>query len=116
MPATSSRASFAQQLTSLDKARLEMFAPLFDIEFIPKDDNTVQLRLRSPSDGSVSEHVVSADRAHVRLLAELCSRTVRWVYYHPGESVLCSFLGQTDAKITRISELYARWKSEGAPT
>jgi len=116
MPATLSRASFAQQLTGPDKARLEMFAPMFDIEFVPKDENSVLLRLRCPCDGAVTEHLVSNERAHVRLLAELCSRTVRWVYYHPGESVLCSFLGQTDAKIARISELYARWKNEGAPT
>lgn len=116
MNATVARPSFAQQLTHTDKARLEMVAPLFDIEFLPQEDGTVMLRLRSPVDDSLTEHHVSAERAHVRLLAELCSRTVRWVYYHPGESVLCSFLGQTDAKITRIGELYARWKSEGAPS
>lgn len=109
------RTSFASQLTRIDKARLESFAPLFDIEFLPQDDNTVVLRLRSPQDNSVSEHRVSGERAHVRLLTELCSRTVRWIYYHPGESILCSFLGQTDAKISRIGELYVRWKAEGAP-
>lgn len=109
------RRSLAQTLTRIDKARLESFAPLFDIDFLPQPDDTVLLRLHPVvGDSPPVEHRLPCERAHVRLLAELCSRTVRWVYFHPGESVVCSFLGQPDAKVRRISELYARWKSEGA--
>lgn len=115
MNSSVARSSVAGQLTRIDKARLELFAPMFDIEFMPEENGSVMLRLRSPQDGALTEHCISAERAHARLLAELCSRTVRWVYYHPGESVICSFLGQTDAKIGRIGELYRRWKTEGAP-
>lgn len=115
MDSSAGRTSLAQQLTGGDKSRLEAYAPLFDIEFAHMADGRCRLRLQSP--GRPDEELdLPETRAYLRLLAELCSRTVRWIYFHPGESALQSFMGQTDAKIRRVATLYARWKNDGFPT
>lgn len=101
----------SSQLTPVDKARLESFAPLFGIEFCKSEGGRACLRFMSFRD-EPEEHVLPEDRAYVRLLAELCSRSVRWIYFHPGESAHVSFLGLTDARIKRVSELYARWRKD----
>lgn len=103
--------SIADQLTTDDKRRLENIAKLFDIEFLPQQNGTVLLRVGPHP----QEYLVSAEKAHVRLFTELCSKTVRWVYFHPKESAITSLLGQTDARLRRIAELYAKWMRDAGP-
>lgn len=88
-----------------DKARLQKFAPLFDIEFWQLDEATYLLR---SCDGLSSlEKTLPCEHAHIRLLMEICERSVHWLYFHFGESCRDTFLGQPDARIERIAALYA---------
>lgn len=92
-------------LTTADKARLENFAPLFDIEFRKTSDGNY--RLRTYSDTFVCEQTLPATVAHVRLLMEICERAVHWVHFHFAQSCRDSLLGLTDERIHRVAELYA---------
>ena len=97
-------------LTADDKARLEKVAPLFDVGFLKtSDDNYL---MRTCSDAVTIEECLPARSAHFRLLAEICERVVPWVYFHLDESCRDSLLGQTDARIARIAELYAIARDE----
>lgn len=92
-------------LSTEDKARLQKFAPLFDIEFCHLDETTWLLR---SSDGVISfEKTLPCEIAHIRLLMEICERAVHWVYFHMGESCRDTFLGQSDVRIERVAALYA---------
>jgi len=50
-----------------------------------------------------------------RLAVELCSKTIRWVYYQPGVVCAQTSLGIPDSKIDRLAQLYQRWKRNGFP-
>ena len=95
-------------LSDRDKQRLEQFAPLFDIQFRREVDGHYLLVVRD--NDSVRENQLSAGAAYIRLLAELCEKTLRWVYFHPGAQCNDSLLSLTDAKLERVAELYRRYQ------
>ena len=91
-------------LTSVDNARLRKFAPIFGFEFRQIDDKTYSLR--SIDGGSACDVLLSTESAHVRLLNEIGSRAAKWVYFRVGTSCRDSLLGLSDARLTRVAELY----------
>ena len=93
-------------LSDLEKGRLERHAPLFGLELQRRGPEQYVLSRRE--DDTVKEVELSPRDAHLRLLSELCERTLPWIYYHPGMSCSASFLQHSDQKIRRIGELYAR--------
>jgi hypothetical protein len=62
--------------------------------------------LRFPDGTSVRELELDSECAHLRLLAELCERTVPWVFYSLGGSCSDVYLGHSDGRIRRLAELY----------
>lgn len=90
-----------------EKARLERLAPLFHIDFRVSDCGQITLALRNPYRDS-TEVFVDSEHAHIRLLAEVCSRAVNWVYFHVGEPAHISLFSLTDARLARIAELYTK--------
>lgn len=107
--ATISPSRTALELDATDRERLESFAPLFDVlvEHTPEG----QVSLRVLDQGGWRESRISADRLHTRLLAELCEKTLRWVYFHVGQSARESLLSLADKRIQRIAELYRQQKT-----
>lgn len=104
-------------LTPLDVNRLIKLAPKFDVEIVgPTDDDTISLKVVDPRTGAVRELTLQRDIALSRILAEVCSRTVRWIFFHSGEPASRSLLKNTDARLARIAELYALWKEQGCPS
>ncbi|MNR71596.1 hypothetical protein D3C71_22270 [compost metagenome] len=95
----------APELNESDRKRLEAFAPLFDVvvDAMPEQDN---IKLRVLDRGGWRESQVRRERLHTRLLAELCSKTVRWVYFPLGEPCHKALLGLADSRIERIAQLY----------
>lgn len=91
-------------LTSEDNARLRKFAPIFGFEFRQIDDKTYSLQ--SIDGGSACDVLLSSESAHVRLLNEIGSRAAKWVYFRVGTSCRDSLLGQSDARLMRVAELY----------
>ena len=105
MVRTKQRTSGAMVLRDEDTARLEWLAPYFDIAFARTSCGKYELRRLE--DHIAGPAALSQDVAHVRLLIELCSRCAPWVYFHFGQSCKTTLLGQTDAKLLRIAQLYA---------
>lgn len=101
-------ARMPRTLSDSDKARLEKLAPLFDIQFKKIDGTSYSLKV----DGG-KEHTLSARFAHFRLLSELCSKTVGWIYFHKDETCDVSFLSETDERFKRLSSLYRKRKASG---
>lgn len=101
-PALSTNRS--QFLCSADNARLRKFAPIFGFEFQQIDDTTYSLR--SIDGGRACDVLLPTERAHIRLLNEICSRAAKWVYFRLGISPRDSLLGQSDARLMRVAELY----------
>ena len=97
------RTSFS--LSPADEARLEKFAPLFDIDFQKVDAHTYALQACGGEQGS--DVLLPVAIAHRRLLAEISERAVKWVHFHLGQSCRSSLLGQGDARLSRVAELYA---------
>lgn len=99
---------FAPQLarhvfTSEEVERLYRLAPLFDVTAVRSNDK-VHLSVK---DGPVQRTVeLPACHAHVRVLSELCEKTIRWVYFHEGEHCARSLLSLPDARLHRLAELY----------
>lgn len=91
-------------LTSADNARLEEIAPLFGLDFHRADDKTYSLR--SADAGRVCDVRLGADVAHIRLLAEICSRASKWIYFNFAVSPRDSLLRQSDARLMRVASLY----------
>jgi len=91
-------------LTSTDCVRLEAIALSFGVEFQQVDEATY--RLRSADDGRVCDVLLSVEVAHIRLLAEICSRASKWVYFNFEVSPRDSLLRQTDARLMRVASLY----------
>lgn len=106
---TANTYSVLDHLQPADRERLEAYAPLFDVVVSPLPENQVQLRVLDR--GGWREHVIGAESLHVRLLSELCSKTLRWIYYPVGTPCYEALLGLAEARIRRISELYQRQKA-----
>lgn len=112
MPAINPKKPFFH-LASADEASLRKFAPLFDIQFRQVDEATYSLRELDREDGP--ESMLPAALAHRRLFAEISSRAVPWVHFHPGASCRDSLLGKDETVLQRAAQLYAR-NRETAPT
>ena len=91
-------------LTSADCVRLEEFALNFGVEFQQIDEATY--RLRSSDAGRACDVLLSAEVAHFRLLAEICSRASKWVYFNFAVSPRDSLLRQSDARLLRVASFY----------
>ena len=93
-------------LTSTDRARLEVIAAWFAIEFRPQNDGGYVLR--SLLSGANMEVFVPPETAHKRLIAEISSRAAPWIHFHMNASCRNSLLDNSDARLMRIGELYLR--------
>ena len=91
-------------LTSADCVRLEAIALSFGVEFQQIDEGTY--RLRSDDAGRACEVLLSAEVAYIRLLAEICSRASKWVYFNFEVSPRDSLLRQSDARLLRVASFY----------
>ena len=91
-------------LTSADCVRLEAIALSFGVEFQQIDEATY--RLRSSDAGRACDVLLSAQVDHFRLLAEICSRASKWVYFNFEVSPRDSLLRQSDARLLRVASLY----------
>ena len=91
-------------LTSADCVRLEAIALSFGVEFQQIDETTY--RLRSSDAGRACDVLLSAEVAHFRLLAEICSRASKWVYFNFEVSPRDSLLRQSDARLMRVASFY----------
>jgi hypothetical protein len=91
-------------LTSADCVRLEAIALSFGVEFQQIDEATY--RLRSSDAGRACDVLLSAEVAHFRLLAEICSRASKWVYFNFAVSPRDSLLRQSDARLLRVASFY----------
>jgi hypothetical protein len=99
----------AQNLNEVDRQRLEDFAPLFDVVVERLPEGPVSLRVLDI--GGWRESRINPERLHTRLLAELCEKTLRWVYFPVGQPCHEALLGLADKRIRRIAELYRQQKS-----
>ena len=91
-------------LSSVDRVRLEEIALSYGLEFRKIDEATYSLR--SADAGRVCDVLLGADVAHVRLLAEICSRATKWVYFNFEVSPRDSLLRQSDARLLRVASFY----------
>lgn len=92
------------RLSDLDKVRLEQHAPWFGLSIRPEKDGTYTLsHLRGPT---VQVVQLDAESVHLRLLAELCERTLPWIYYALGDSCADVYLRHSDSRVRRFAELY----------
>lgn len=98
-------------LTSADKARLEEIALFFGVDFHQINDKTYSLR--SSDVGRACEVLLSAEVAHLRLLAEICSRASKWIYFTFEVSARDTLLRESNARLMRVAELYAADRDAG---
>ena len=89
-----------------DRVRLEVIASWFAIEFRQHKDGGYVLR--SQISGSEREVALPQETAHKRLLAEVCSSSADWIYFHCGESCRDSLLNNSDARLLRVARLFLR--------
>ena len=92
-------------LTSTDNARLEEIAPIFGLDFHQTDDKTY--RLRSADAGRACDVLLSAEVAHIRLLAEICSRASKWICFRFEVSARDTLLRESNVRLMRVAALYA---------
>lgn len=91
-------------LSRYEIERIFRIAPLFDVFAEPCQDGQILIRVQ---DGKTWRSVrVSPEIANVRVLTEVCEKTVRWVHFHEGEHCARSLLALTDARLERLSHLY----------
>ena len=64
-------------LSDLEKGRLERNAALFGLAL--RQDGPDRYVLSRQEDDTVKEVVLAAKDAHLRLLSELCERTLPWI-------------------------------------
>jgi hypothetical protein len=88
-------------------------AELFDIYLTRPAPDLVHFKVYDK--GGWREFDLPASIAMIRLATELCSKTLRWVYYRPDRCCVDTFLALSDRKIRRLGELYQRWKAAGFP-
>lgn len=100
------------QFSTADVERIFRIAPMFDVN-VRASDEEVSIQVQ---DGSQQRSITLPRRvAHLRVLTEVCEKTIRWVYYHDGEHCARSLLSLTDARLERLAELY-RLKGREFPT
>ncbi len=92
------------RLSNLDKARLEQHAPWFGLSLRYEKDGTCMLNC--PRGATVQVVGLDAESVHLRLLAELCERTLPWICYAVGDNCADVYLGHSDLRIRRLAELY----------
>jgi hypothetical protein len=103
-------------LTLADFQRLERIAQEFDISVQRAAQGLVCIRLNTElPDQEPVLLALPEDQAYTRLLAELCSRSVRWLYFNFKEPASVTFLKQTDIRLLKVAKLYQKWKSQGCP-
>lgn len=91
-------------------ARLSRIAPLFDIEI--RDIGDCEVELSGP--GFSGEWLIlPEDLARLRLVAELCEQTLRWVPYSFKEPADVTLLSHPDARLERIAFLRRRAIEQG---
>ena len=101
-------------LTEFEKRRLLKLAPLFDIQVEALEES--QLRVYGgPNKARTRYEDLPADLAYCRLVMELASKSARWIYFHSKEHCKDTLLNVSDARLTRIAELYRAWKDKGFP-
>ncbi len=102
------------RLSDLEKARLEEHAEWFGMSL--KQERNRQYTLRLAEGSTAREVQLGSESAHLRLLAELCTRTAPWICYAVGDSCAEVYLGHSDFRIRRLAELYAQraeWEDVG---
>lgn len=97
------------QLSAEERARLETLASLFDVVVDKPTAGTVKLRVLDH--GGWRESEIKVERLHTRLLAEICSKTLRWVYFPLGSPAHRALLDLADKRLERISVLYHQQKN-----
>lgn len=103
LPVTQARhSSFKFTKEQID--RLILLARQFDIQVLRQDENYTELQIRDGE--TVRACTVPTPKAHLRILTELCEKTVRWVYFHDGMHCAHSLLSLSDARLMRLAELY----------
>lgn len=105
--------SVFSQLTDDEISRLKQWACLFDI--VIEEIRAEKWRFRVLYREGWITFDVPANVAPIRLSSEICSKTIRWIYYQPGKFAAKIFLAQPDQKIERLGVLYAKWKELGFP-
>lgn len=108
-------AQVANPFSAAQVERLCRLAPLFDISLTFASPEQATLVITDPATQVPEILTLSPESALRRAMSEICSRTVRWVFYHGGEPASRVFFDHTDARLIRISELYRRWKASGCP-
>lgn len=95
------------KFTQDEVERLYRLAPLFDVSTVHRE-GVVAICVK---DGPVQRTVELPEcLAHVRVLTELCEKTLRWVYFHEGEHCARSLLSLTDTRLHRLAELYREYE------
>ena len=107
---TDPRLSIEDRLTDDAYARLSRIAPLFDIEIRYIGDSEVEL---SGPGFSGEWLVLPEDLARLRLVAELCEQTLRWVPYSFKEPADVTLLNHPDTRLERIAFLRRRAIEQG---
>jgi hypothetical protein len=92
------------RLSDLDKTRLEEHARWFGMSLLPEENLGYTLRFLEGA--TFREIALGAESAHLRVLAELCSRTAQWICYAVGDTCANVYLGHSDLRIRRLAELY----------
>ena len=88
---------------------LEKLAPLFDIEIKLVSEFEVELVVFNGNAFQVSK--LEKNKLYRRLLAELCSKTLKWITYRQSESIVDTFFNVPEERMMRIAHLYKKSKS-----
>jgi hypothetical protein len=104
LPAVTARGPLL--LSDLDKLRLERYAPWFGLT-LRKGQGTASV-LEWTEGTNVRLITLSAENAHLRLLAELCERVLPWVMFTAGDSCADVYLGHGESRIRRLAELFSQ--------
>ena len=91
-------------LSDLDKARLEKHAPFFGIALRKVSEHAHVLSFQEGP--TVREVTLASQLVHIRLLAELCERTVPWICFSVGNCCSMTYFNHCDAHIKHFAQLY----------
>ena len=95
------------KLTHLQQERLRRMAAQFDVAVGGSPE--AGMDLLSPSMPDVM-HFDDWERGHLRLLAEVCAQTLRWIPFSLSESCHETLFRRSDAQLARVGELYCAWR------
>jgi hypothetical protein len=87
-------------LTKQQEERLRRIAPWVDLGLDYREGNwhLTRSKRRRPI-------VLGPEAGHVRLLAEICERSLRWIGFHLDERCDFTLLRLSDAQLHRVAEL-----------